>query len=177
MNNWHQRVSLKLGGVKNYSWGIAACLSPECTGWPTVIIIKACESKACHSESTGQRGQCSISRDLGTHCEDEVTWDRDDDNTDFETCACSKFCWLVTEFSNLFSVLHEILAFSLHPAFMHTQKVTTLCPCWWSQQGGWITESQNGWGWKAPLEVIWSNSTAQAGWPGSSCPGTYPNSF
>lgn len=122
VNNWHQRVSLKLGDVKSYSWGITTCLPPESTVWPTVII-KACESKACHSESMGQRGQCSISRDLGTLCEDEeVTWDKGDDNTDLETCACCMFCWLVTEFSNLFSVLHEILAFSLHQLLYRHKK-------------------------------------------------------
>lgn len=121
MNNWHWRVSLKYAVVKNYSWSVAACIAPECTVWPTVIIIKACESKACHSETMGQRGQCSISRDLGTLCEAEVIWDKDDDNTNLETFACSKFYWLVTEFSNLSGVLCKILAFSLHPTFVLAQ--------------------------------------------------------
>lgn len=69
----------------------------------------------------GQRGQCSISRDLGTLCEAEMIWDKDDDNTSLETFACSKFYWLVTEFSNLSGVLCEILAFSLHPTFVLAQ--------------------------------------------------------
>lgn len=36
-------------------------------------------------------------------------------------------------------------------------------------------ESQDGWGWKGPLEVIWSNSNAQARPSKASCPGTYPD--
>lgn len=39
------------------------------------------------------------------------------------------------------------------------------------------TESKNGWGWKRPLEVIWSNYPAQAGSSRASCPGPCPNSF
>ena len=40
-----------------------------------------------------------------------------------------------------------------------------------------ITESQNGWGWKGPLEVIWSNTPAQAGPPRSACLGPSPGHF
>jgi len=35
-------------------------------------------------------------------------------------------------------------------------------------------ESQNGWGWKAPLEVILPNAPGQAGPPRASCPGPCP---
>ena len=32
-----------------------------------------------------------------------------------------------------------------------------------------VTESQNGWDWREPLEVIWSNTPAQAGPPRGTC--------
>ena len=40
-----------------------------------------------------------------------------------------------------------------------------------------ITESQNGWGWRAPPEVIWSTHPAQAGPPRPGCPGPCPEKF
>ena len=40
-----------------------------------------------------------------------------------------------------------------------------------------ITESQDSWGWKGPLEVIWSNPFAQAWPPTAGCPGLRPDSF
>jgi len=39
------------------------------------------------------------------------------------------------------------------------------------------TESQNGWGWKGPLEVTWSTIPAQAGPPTTSCPRPCSYSF
>lgn len=48
-----------------------ACLPPQCTVWPTVFVIKACEMQNLFSESMGQRGQCGPSRGLGTLAEDE----------------------------------------------------------------------------------------------------------
>lgn len=40
-----------------------------------------------------------------------------------------------------------------------------------------ITESQNSWGWKRPLEVIGSKPPAQAGTLRAACPGTCPDDF
>ena len=40
-----------------------------------------------------------------------------------------------------------------------------------------LTESQSGWGWKGPLEVVWSNLPAQAGPPRASRPGPCPDDF
>lgn len=40
-----------------------------------------------------------------------------------------------------------------------------------------ITESQNGWGWEGPLEVILSNPPAQAGSPRAGWQGSCPEGF
>lgn len=40
-----------------------------------------------------------------------------------------------------------------------------------------VSVSQNGRGWKGPLQVIWSNSSAQTGPTGAGCPGQCPDSF
>ena len=43
-----------------------------------------------------------------------------------------------------------------------------------SKQNHGITESQNGWSWKGPLEVIFSTHPAQARSPTAGCPGPCP---
>lgn len=40
-----------------------------------------------------------------------------------------------------------------------------------------FTEPQNGYGWKRPLEITWSNPSAQAGAPRAGCPGPRPGGF
>jgi len=41
----------------------------------------------------------------------------------------------------------------------------------------WITDLQNGWSWKGPLEVTWSTRPTQAGPLRARCPGACPSSF
>lgn len=40
-----------------------------------------------------------------------------------------------------------------------------------------LTESERGWGWKAPLEVPLPNPLAQEGAPQARCPGAFPDGF
>lgn len=47
-----------------------ACHVSAQTG-PQRLLLKLVKGKACHSESVGQRGQCGLSRRLGSIAEDE----------------------------------------------------------------------------------------------------------